>query len=119
MNKARALLTIAATFIAINVTLTARAGEVFHSPRGQANQIRVVPGPATQDVDLVHNLSYGNAKARELADSQRTVPTVASTTPRIDIAHGSLPALSPKDPQYANVMRAAMRGNQAQIAPLK
>jgi hypothetical protein len=118
MNKTRALLTIAATLIATNLTLSAYAGDVFLSPRGHANQIRVVPGVA-KDVDLAHNLSYGNAKARELAYSTRTVPTVPSIGPRIDIAHRPLPALSPKDPQFANVMRAAMQSSQTQIAPLK
>jgi hypothetical protein len=95
--------------------LSAQAGEPLLSPRARANQIRVVPGSSVGDKDFVHNIEYGNAKARQLAYSLRTV---AGAGRDIDLAHAPRPKLSPKDPRF----EAALQANavsQFQVAPLK
>ena len=95
--------------------VSAQAGEPLLSPRARANQIRVVPGSSIGDKDFVHNIEYGNAKARQLAAASRTV---ASTVRDIDLAHAPRPTFSPKDPRFETALRQNAL-NQFQFAPLK
>lgn len=109
------LLLAVATATLLTVVNTASADEPLLSPRAKANQIRVVPGSAANDVNLATNRPIGNAKAWDHAQSLRKAP---STGPSIDLAHGPRPTLSPKDPRYDQVARE-LREPQLQVAPLK
>lgn len=99
------------------LTLTGNTlgGDELLSPRAKAHtdSLRKVPGTSPADVNLATNRPIGNAKDWEAAHSFRKLP---SPGPSIDLAHGPLPTLSPKDPRYAQELR---RLREVQIAPLK
>ena len=114
MKTTKYLLVAAAA--AVTLTLNAQAGESLLSPRSKAlaDSLRKVPTVAS-DAKHATNRAIGNARARELAHSFRTV---AGSAPSIDLAHAARPALSPKDPRF----EAAWRENalkKFRIAPLK
>src|SRR6185437_7942569 len=95
---------------------SAQAGEPLLSPRAQANQIRVVPGTSANEVNLATNRPVGNVRAWESAQSLRKV---AGTNHDIDLANAPRPTMSPKDPGYADALRANAINQQIQVAPLK
>jgi endo-alpha-1,4-polygalactosaminidase (GH114 family) len=92
-----------------------QAGEPLLSPRAQSNQIRVVAGTSVNDVNLATNRPVGNAKAWELAQSLKRVP---STGNNVDLAHAPRPTMSPKDSRYETALRENAT-KQFQVAPLK
>ena len=98
MKTLNHLLFAAAAVVTLNLAQSAQASEPALSPK--AAQLRydlrkVLSAPS--EVDLTKDRPIGNAKAWELARSLRTVP---SSGPSIDLAHGPRPTLSPKDPRY-------------------
>ncbi len=106
----------AATVAVLIAVATASAAEPLHSPKGKAlaDSLRKVP-VVHNDVDLLKDHPLGNTRAWELARSFRTAP---STGPRVDLAHGPRPLLSPKDPRYDQALRE-LRATEFQVAPLK
>lgn len=100
---------------AFTFTASAQTGEPLLSPRAKENQIRVVSGTSTSDVNLATNRPAGNAKAWALAQSLKKTP---STGDNIDLAHAPRPTLSPKDPRYETVLRQNAEKN-FQVAPVK
>ena len=117
MKTLKHLLVAAVAVVTLNVTISAQAGEPLLSPRAkeQADSLRKVPGMSMNEPNLVTNRPNGNAKAWELAQSLRKVP---STGPSIDLAHAPRPTLSPKDPRFETAWREnAVK--EFQIAPLK
>lgn len=112
--KKTILLAVAAVG-AFTFASSVQAGEPLLSPRAQANQIRVVAGTSASDVNLATNRPVGNAKAWELAQSLKRVP---STGNNIDLAHAPRPTMSPKDPRYETALRENATKN-FQVAPLK
>ena len=111
--KLNQILLAAAVAVAFTAANRAQAGEPLLSPRAQANQPRMVSGTSANDVNLATNRPAGNAKAWELAQSLKKVPSTGQT---IDLAHGPRPTLSPKDPRYE---QEARRLQEVQITPLK
>ena len=100
----------------VTLTLSAQAAEPLLSPRAKALADSLRTVPSVaSDVNLATNRPIGNAKAWDLAQSLRKVP---STGPSIDLAHGPRPTLSPKDPRYETALRE-LRQQQFQVAPLK
>ena len=112
MKTLNQLLVAAAAVVTLNMAFAARAGEPLLSPRAKANQIRVVPG-SSAGVDTLKDRPIGNAKAWELAQSLRKVPSTGSS---VDLAHARRPTLSPRDPRYDQELR---RLQEVQVAPLK
>ncbi|MBI1176292.1 hypothetical protein GC207_02510 [bacterium] len=110
-----AILLAAAAIGALTFAASIQAGEPLLSPRARANQIRVEPGPSTSDVNLATNRPLGNAKAWELTQSFKRVP---STGKSIDLAHAPRPTMSPKDPRYQTALRENAT-KSFQVAPLK
>jgi hypothetical protein len=106
---------LAATVAVFTAVNSASAAEPLHSPKGKAlaDSLRTVPGSTTDMID--RSVLPGTPKGRELAYSLRKVP---STGPRVDLAHGPRPLLSPKDPRYETALRE-LRAKEFQIAPLK
>ncbi len=107
---------VAAAVVTVSVAVSAQAGEAFLSPRAkeQADSLRKVPAVPNQ-VNLALDRPAGNAKAWELARSVRSVP---STGPSIDIAHAPRPTLAPRDPRFEAAWRANAE-SQFQVAPVK
>lgn len=107
---------LAAAVVIVGVAVSAQAGEPLLSPRAkeQADSLRKVPAVANQ-VNLALDRPAGNAKAWELARSVRSVP---STGPSIDVAHAPRPTLAPRDPRYEAAWRANAE-RQFELAPVK
>lgn len=107
---------LAAAVLALGVSLSAQAGEPLLSPRAkeQADSLRKVPAVPNQ-VNLALDRPAGNARAWELARSVRSVP---SSGPSVDLAHAPRPTLSPRDPRFEAAWRANAE-RQFQIAPVK
>lgn len=101
-----------AVFTAINA---ASAADSLLSPRAQAlaDSMRTVPASTADTID--RGVLHGSPKGRALAHSLRKVSSVG---PSVDLVHGSLPALSPKDPRYETALREP-RAKPFQVAPLK
>ena len=114
MQKLSFLAAVAA-ILTLNVTLSTRADEPLLSPRAKSNQTRVVPSAGVSEPNLVAIRPIGNARAWQLDRSLRTVP---STGPSVDLAHAPRATLSPKDPGYEAAQRAII-AQQYQVAPLK
>jgi hypothetical protein len=119
MKTVNQMLVATIALLALGTAVSTRAGEPFLSPRGRANQIRVVPGTASSQHTFATNLPVAghnvflSPKASTMENLLRTVP---STGPSIDLAHAPRPTLSPKDPGY----EVALRENAVrQIAPLR
>lgn len=106
---------LAAAVVTASVAVSAQA-EPLLSPRAkeQAYSLRKVPAVANQ-VNLALDRPAGNAKAWELARSVRSVP---SSGPSIDIAHAPRPTLSPRDPRFEAAWRANAE-SAFQVAPVK
>lgn len=106
---------LAAAVVTVSVAASVQA-EPLLSPRAkeQAYSLRKVPAAPNQ-VNLALDRPAGNAKAWELARSVRSVP---STGPSIDIAHAPRPTLAPRDPRFEAAWRANAE-SQFQIAPVK
>jgi hypothetical protein len=114
-NAMKISLLIALTTLTAGLAGRAFAGDVFLSPRAaqMAYSLRTVPSGG--DPNLLANIQYGNAKARQLAYDSRTV---ARTGRDIDLVHATRPTLAPKDPRFETALREnALR--EFQIAPLK
>jgi hypothetical protein len=109
-------LLLAATVAVFAAVTTASAAEPLHSPKGkaQADSLRKVP-TVHSNVNLIKDRPLGNAKAWELARSFRKVPSIG---PRVDLAHGPRPTMSPKDPRYETALRE-LRAKKFHVAPLK
>ena len=115
MKPLNHLLIAAAVGVTLSAAFSARADEALLSPRAKENQIRVAPGTSADEPNLVANRPAGNAKAADLAQSLRTVPSNALS---MNVSHAPRPTLSPKDPRF----EAAWRSNaeqKVQVAPLK
>ena len=110
------LLVAAAAVVTLNLAQSVQAAEPVLSPKAAQlqHELRKVP-IAPSEVYLIKDRPIGNAKARELARSLRTVPSTGSSS---DLAHGPRPMLSPKDPRYETALRE-LRQQKFQIAPLK
>jgi hypothetical protein len=107
------LLLATATAALLVMVSSASAAEAFLSPRAKANLARPVTRMGVDMVD--RSPQSGSPKGRELARSLRVVP---STGRSVDLAHGSRPLLSPKDPRYETALRE-LRAREFQVAPLK
>ena len=114
--KKTILLAIAVAGV-FTLAASAQAGESLLSPRAQeqAYSLRTVPTVAS-DVNLAVNRPSGNVRAWESAQSLRKV---AGTNHDIDLAHAPRPTMSPKNPDYADALRANAIYQQIQVAPLK
>jgi hypothetical protein len=112
MKNMDKVLLAAVVAVALTTINYAKAGGALLSPRAQGNQIYTVTGSSAGDPDLLANRPAGNASAWALARSSQKAPGMDTT----DLAHGPRPAMSPKDPRYAQALRE-MR--EVQIAPLK
>jgi hypothetical protein len=112
-NAMRISLLIALTTLTAGLAGQAFAGDVFLSPRAaqMAYSLRTVPSAG--DPNLLANIQYGNAKARQF-DSR----TVAGTGRDIDFVHAARPTLAPKDPRFETALRENAV-HEFQIAPLK
>lgn len=116
MNDMKTTLLLAAATVAVLTTISAAsAAEPLLSPKAKAlaDSLRTVPGSTTDMID--RSVSPGSPKGRELAYSLRKIP---STGPSVDLAHGSRPTLSPKDPRYETALRE-LRAKEFYVAPLK
>lgn len=95
---------LTAVAVTIGFTLSAYAGEPLSSPRAKDFTYSPAQTPnVASHLNLVKIQPAGNARAWELDQSVRTVP---STGPSIDFVHASRPTLSPKDPCYAAAWQA-------------
>lgn len=116
MNDMKTTLLLAtATAALLTFVNTASAAEPLHSPKGKAlaDSLRTVPGSTA---DLIDRAGLpGSPKGRDLANSLRKVP---SAGPSVDLAHGPVLLLSPKDPRYETALRE-LRAREFQVAPLK
>jgi len=109
------LLLAAATLAILTAVNPASSAEPLLSPKAKAlaDSLRTVPSSTTDMID--HSVGPGSPKGRELAYSLRKV---SSTGPRVDLAHGPRPTMSPKDPRYETALRE-LRAKEFYVAPLK
>lgn len=115
MNDMKTTLLLAATVAVITAANAASPAEPLRSPKAKALAASLLPPPGPTADMIDRSLQPGSPKGRELAYSLRKVP---STGPRVNLAHGPRPTLSPKDPRYEQVARES-RETQFQVAPLK
>lgn len=86
------------------IAVSAQAVDPLLTPRLQDLHygLRRVP-VSPNEPDLAANRQVGDAKAREMARSNRLVP---NDGPEIDLAHGPRPTVRTKDPNYEGVLLA-------------
>ena len=113
MKTINKLVVAAAVVVALNFTLTVRAGEPLLSPRAQGNQIRHVSG-INNDPNLLENRPLGSPRAVEFARSLVKVSGMDTT----DLVHGPRPTMSPRNPGY-EVAAKELREMQFQVAQMK
>ena len=112
MKTLNKLVVAATAVMALNFTLTARAGEPLLTPRAQGNQIRHVAG--TDDMNRSEQRPLGSPRAVEFARSLAKAPGMDTT----DLAHGPSPTMSPRSPGYEMAAKQ-LRDQQFQVAPVK
>ena len=89
---------LAAAVVMFGIVVSTQAVNPLLTPRLQDVHYGLPRVPVSpNDPDLVANRQVGDAKAREMAQSNRIVP---SDGPEIDLAHGPRPTVRPKDPNY-------------------
>ena len=115
MNDMKTTLLLAATVAVITAANAASAAEPLLSPKAKALAASLLPPPGPTADMIDRTLQPGSPKGRDLAYSLRTVP---GTGPRVNLAHGPRPLLSPKDPRYETALRE-LHGREFQVAPLK
>ena len=115
MKKLSYLVAATAAIATLGFTQNTRGGDVLLSPHARELQPHIVPGSSAHDPDLTADRPNGDAKVWTRMRSMQTVP---STGPDIDLAHGARPTLSAKDPRFEVALRAnAVR--EFDVAPLK
>jgi len=105
-----------AAMVTLAVNLSANAGGPILSPKAAQFRAEAKKAPyVASQPNLTSNRPIGNAKAWELTQSVRKVPTTAAT---VDLAHAPRPMYSPKDSRFETALREnAVR--TFEVAPLK
>ena len=100
-----------------SLSTNVRAGDAVMSPRAKEMADSLKTVPSTTVDTIDRSIKPVSPRQAELAKSLRKVP---STGPSIDLAHAPRPTMSPRDSRYETALREnAAKQLEIQVAPLK
>jgi hypothetical protein len=99
-------------------TFSSFAVEPLLSPRAAGNQIKHVTSAVDAPTVTITYVDTTPALLSPRAQDNQ-IRHVAGTNHDIDLANAPRPSMSPKDPGYADALRANAISQQIQVAPLK